>query len=374
MTKFSPQKILSYVVLSTMILGAFWMFGKIWSSQLYAEYAALWDYRRLHPDFLPNANTEKIISVGHENTYADITWLKLIQFIGDNIWNGKYVTFTHDILTHITTLNPYFARWYEIDLLMAPLIYPDSGKETVKKHEALIRGILAHGEVGIEKLCNKDMLEEINKTPLDGKFQEKYHLRNPCSNGMIPYYMGYHYNNVFRDGKNAEKYYKIASMQDDTPKASQFLAALAKSSDGNYKDSALSFFLIARDGYDTEPFSCQKLADELTKNLIQNREFSINWIQEIVTKEQWLHDNKDPQKPESYANNNCFDSIERGIKQLYIWYVADIASKYPEIKTSRELVEKGIIPFTPIIQSQKHFYLIRMDDGSWKYKTDNAFQ
>lgn len=366
-------RIFKFTIISTIILGAFWISGKLSTERLYGEYSTLWDYRRLHPDFLPSAETEKIMSVGHETTYADISWIKLIQFIGDNIGNGKYLDFTHTILVSITELHPYFTRAYEMDLIMAPLIYPEEKAETVQKYETLIRGILSHGEQGVATTCDQKKLEEIANAPVWKTLWERQDLRNPCIDGMIPYYIGYHYSNVFHDGAKAEYYYKIASMQDDAPKASEFLSIIAKSSEGNYRDSALSFFLIAADGYDIEPFACQKLANTLITDLSEKRPFTASWIAEIWTAESKLRDNKDQKHPESYANNNCFDSIERGIKQLYIGYIAEVGNKHPEITDSRDLVKQWIIKAVPTIQTQKDFYLIKKETG-WKYKTDNPFQ
>lgn len=348
------------------------MFGKVSTERLYTEYSALWDYRRLHPDFLPSVTTEKIMSIGHETTYADITWIKLIQFIGDNVGNGKYLDFTHNILTHVTELHPYFTRAYELDLIMAPLIYPEESEETIQKYETLIRGILAHGERGVISMCNPEKIAEIANTPVGSGLRKRQDLRNPCIDGMIPYYVAYHYSNVFHDGAKAEYYYKIASMQDDTPRASEFLAILAKSSQGDYRDSALSFFLIAADGYDIEPFSCRTLATNLALDLSEKRNFSPSWIRKIREAESALRDNKDQDHPESYTNNNCFDSIERGIKQLYIGYISEVGEQYPEITDSRELVKRGIIEAVPTIQTQKDFYLVRKETG-WKYKTDTPF-
>jgi hypothetical protein len=309
------------------------------------------------------------MSIGHENTYADISWIKLIQFIGDNIGNNKYLDFTHTILTHITSLHPYFIRAYEMDLIMAPLIYPDSSEDTIRKHEKLIRSILDHGEKGIQTLCKKEILATIGETPIGTNLWKRMDLRNPCSSGMIPYYMGYHYNNVFHDGGKAEYYYKIASMQDDAPKASQFLAILAKSSEGNYRDSALSFLLVASDGYDKYPYTCRKLATNLAEDLLNKKSLSNKWIHSIELQEKNLKNSLDPKNPESYGANNCFDSIERGIKQLYIYYISEIAKDYPDITDSKTLEKKNIIPHTPTIQSQKNFYIKKVDN-LWRYKTD----
>lgn len=366
MRKTAP--LIKAITLSTIIIGAFWMFWKIGTTTLYTEYDTLWNYRRLHPEFQPDQKTEKILSFGNQNTYAGISWIKLIQFIGDNIGNGKYLTFTHSILSHITALNPYFSRAYELDLVMAPLIYPDSDKETLAKNESLMREILAHGEKGINTLCEKEKIDEIKTLPTTQELWSNTSLRNPCRNGMIPYYMAYHYGNVFHDSNSSEFYYKIASMQDDAPKASEFLSILAKANEWDYIDSALWFFLIASEWYDIPPYACRELASNLAKDIINKQPMNQEWINSIEILEKKLKDQKDSSIPESVATTNCFDSTERGIKQLYTAYIAKIAEEYPHIKDSQELVKNHILPHTPTIQSQSGFILKKNDEWIWRYR------
>ena len=57
--------------------------------------------------------------------------------------------------------------------------------------------------------------------------------------------MAARYDTDILDRAKATYYYKIASMHDDAPGAARFLGILAYSSDGNYRDGALSFVLMA---------------------------------------------------------------------------------------------------------------------------------
>jgi hypothetical protein len=177
------------ILLSTTILGAFWIFSTLSTGMLYAEYDKLWDYRRLHPDLLPSAQTIQISSVGHMNTYVDFSWIQLIQFIGDNIGNGKYLDFTHTILSNITEIDPYFARAYEFDLLLAPFLYPDRTDQEIATYREKIEDILAHGKRGIGYLCDAKKIETIADLPLNNALWERTDLKNPCVSGMIPYYL-----------------------------------------------------------------------------------------------------------------------------------------------------------------------------------------
>lgn len=66
-------------------IGALFVVYTYNTGSLYSEYRELFEYRRLHPDFLPNTNMIRLSNAGHTTTYADILWINLIQYIGDNI-------------------------------------------------------------------------------------------------------------------------------------------------------------------------------------------------------------------------------------------------------------------------------------------------
>jgi len=62
---------------------------------------------------------------------------------------------------------------------------------------------------------------------------------------MAIYYIAARYDTDILDKKKAVDYYKIAMMHDNVPPAVRFLGILAFSTDGNYRDGALAFFLLA---------------------------------------------------------------------------------------------------------------------------------
>ena len=113
-------------------IGVFFSYVHVW--KLYGEHAKLWEYRRLQPDIIPSAQSLQILSVGHSTTYASILWIQLIQFIGDNINASRYLDFTHKIIKNIEALHPRFARPYELDLLLLPMVYSDDDTPVGKKN------------------------------------------------------------------------------------------------------------------------------------------------------------------------------------------------------------------------------------------------
>ena len=88
-------------------------------------------------------------------------------------------------------------------------------------------------------------LSQIDSLGFGEELWSREELKNPCLSGYVPYYMAARYDTDILDRTKATYYYKIASMHDDAPGAARFLGILAYSSDGNYRDGALSFVLMA---------------------------------------------------------------------------------------------------------------------------------
>ena len=115
----------------------------------------------MNPDIIPSADTLKILSIGHDTTFASVLWIQLIQYIGDNIGNGKYIEFTHKILQNIQTLHPRFTRAYEIDLLLlrAPVFdTTDDEREKIIKN---MKEVLSYHEAALSQICNMQKVDQI---------------------------------------------------------------------------------------------------------------------------------------------------------------------------------------------------------------------
>lgn len=117
----------------------FFLIGGIYSiyffgtGSLYSEYVRLYEYRRLHPDFQPESRAIRMMSAGHETTYADILWINLMQYIGDNIGNGKFRFFINPLITSITDLHPYFTNAYDFAVILSPNIKNDTDKTMAER-------------------------------------------------------------------------------------------------------------------------------------------------------------------------------------------------------------------------------------------------
>jgi hypothetical protein len=69
---------------------------------------------------IPSPDIIRIFDMGHTTSYASWEWLSLIQYIGDNIYDNSFLSFSHTLLDHISILHPYFTKAYELDLILIP--------------------------------------------------------------------------------------------------------------------------------------------------------------------------------------------------------------------------------------------------------------
>lgn len=343
------------------------IFSYLSSGKLYVQYQSLWNYRRLHPDIMPPTESLRALSVWHDTTSADIMWIRLIQFIWDNIGNGKYLEFTHTILRQIQTLHPRFARIYEIDLLFLPTVSPDNETEKAQSQRKILEAWLADYEDIIPNICDMSKINTILSMGFGEELWSREDLMDPCLSWYIPYYIASRYDTDILDKKNAAKYYKIASMQHDAPWAARFLGILAYSTDGNYRDAALSFILLALSWYDEEPYVCQNLAETLIQDLSEKKPWTREWIDGLQKSEKQLQSPKNKNNPLAQAWWTCFESLERGVKQIYLWYITALTLKYPDLNTGKELIEYKLIDEVPTIQSQSWYIVVRKND-IWQYR------
>ncbi len=360
---------ISRISLTLCIIGGFFVFSYIWSGILYAEYSKLWDYRRLHPEFLPDTKVISLLDAGHHTTYADILWINLVQYIGDNIGNGKFNDYAPPLLSRITEMHPYFTRAYILWLLLSPSLDPD--KVGYEKNRLLAEKSLNLGLKGIEKTCNPNKLDIIRKREINTSLWNEKTLQNPCNDGMLPYYIAYIASNLWNT-QEAEEYYKIASMNTDAPKASQFLSVLMRAKSGNLVDAAKKFLLIAIDGYDEDPYVCRINALEILKKIGNESIITLEKVKWIEKKEKEIQPPKDIHNPLSASATNCHDSTKRWIKQLYLAYIENASLSFPEVTTGDELIAKKIIPYIPKLEEQKTVWknwTVRKWSGSiWVYK------
>lgn len=341
------------------------VFSYINSSHLYTQHQKLWEYRRLTPEILPSPLALRVLAVWHDTSYADALWIGLIQFIWDNIGNGNYLEFTHKILSLIQDLHPRFTRAYELDLLLLPIVSPEDESDSAIAKREKLKIWLADYESIIPRVCDMKKVTQIDSLGFGEELWSREDLKNPCLSWYIPYYMAIRYDADILDRARAIEYYKLASMHDDAPSASRFLGILAYSSDGNYRDGALSFVLMAAEWDDEDPYLCQALSLRLIKDLSARIPWTVNWIDELEREERLLQPPKDSTNPFALAGWNCYESLERGVKQIYLWYITGLTQDI-DVTTGKELIDLKILDHIPTVQSQSGFTVSKKNDR-WRY-------
>lgn len=168
-------------------------------------------------------------------------------------------------------------------------------------------------------------IEQIKTREISESLWNDTSLKNPCASGMLPYYLAFTTYQMGENRAKAAEYYKIASMNDDGPRASRVLGILALSAEGDYMASALNFALIGSSGYDVEPYSCRAVATTLIQDLIAKRKPDTNWINELGRADKNLKDTREEDNPISNSSDNCYDMTTRSIKSIYLSHIADLA-------------------------------------------------
>jgi len=140
---------------------------------------------------------------------------------------------------------------------------------------------------------------------------------------MIPYYLWMHALFSLNNPQRASRYYKIASMNDDSPDASKYLIFLAKTYAWNPFDSAISALLAWAWWYDAPPYECLNATKEILSRVHNVDDITSDFISRLEKIEQWLKNTHSPTIPESNSATNCFDLFEHATKAFYIAYVTE---------------------------------------------------
>lgn len=177
--------------------------------------------------------------------------------------------------------------------------------------------------------------------------------------------MATRYSYDIRDPLQARKYYTIAGMQDDAPKISRILAILTFADEGDYRQSALAFFLLASASYDTEQYMCRAFVEKHLASLAASENWDDRYIENLSKEEVLLTPPSQTGESSLLAGENCYEYALKAMKQIYIGYVTEKTQSYPDLQNEEDILSRGILKFIPKIQTQKHF-TIRKKDGLWR--------
>lgn len=102
----------------------------------------------------------------------------------------------------------------------------------------------------------------------------------------------------------------------------------------------MTFLLIGSAGYDLEPYSCRQYSKEIIRDITKKRPLDATWINELQKREPLLlKDTRDANHPASNMSDNCYDMTTRGIRELYLSYIANIA-KNTTAKDKKDLISQ----------------------------------
>lgn len=355
------NKAIFFLLFISIVISGYYSYN-LSQGKIYNEYLVLWEYRLLHPETLPDIQTVHITSAWHTTTYADIMWISLIQYIADNISDLWYHEFLNPIIERITTLHPHFTNAYNLSLNLTPSLNPD--KTNYESYKKIALEALKIWERGLEKNCNPEKLKQIILSDFSQELWDNTSIKNPCTNGMLPYNAAIVASELWEYEK-AKKYYKIASTHADAPTASRFLWPLMDAKQWDHEKAWERFLLIALDGYDEPPYSCRETAMSLlqqsSSGLTNDFIFSLRKI------EDWLLEPKDTSNPLATGWSSCYNSVVRAIKQFYLWYIVEITKDYPNFTTGEELLQKWLIKQIPSIKTQDGWKL-RKKNNLWGYQ------
>ncbi len=186
---------------------------------------------------------------------ATMTRIQHILYVGgqDHTQHADYFVQTIDFVTSLET------SWY-YPYVFAQLLWPQQktnahNKPTLTSDQ---NKIIALWEKWVTRHCDRNKIQAITQLS-DEKFynliQQKFYtkekekmdaftsLLNPCPDYQLPYYLAFNYFTYFRDEANAQKYFRVAALQQDAPRSASFMPAILAWQAGNYKKSSLLRFI-----------------------------------------------------------------------------------------------------------------------------------
>ncbi len=338
-----------------------------------------------HPEFLFASEQTRLFSFGARETIADLYWIGLIQYIGGNVIQADYKKYMARIVDLVTDLSPKFSYPVEVSLILLPdsnkLYEAYSDTEVDEQRKSAIN----LGEKMMSQSCDPEKLKKIEQTSNLQDLLEKKELRNPCGNGMIPYYMGYvYYFNENNPAKSAE-YYKIATTQDDAPEFARNMYAIMSGKWGERQKSIALFLSLA--GNDKKEDSLcsdgiKQMRDILGwwdfESAVTNPSFiqAVNKLYGQITKDTLKND---ANTKDNIMNNTCLSSIGKATREVNLAYIEHYDDIYfqqhqEHARDAQDLLKNKWIPYLPKDFQQdgddnlEVIYFYNQETKAWDYK------
>lgn len=324
-----------------------------------------------HPENLPEPELALTTSFGFKNIRANIFRLQAIQYIGWNAIHSEYKKYLFSVLDLITELNPFFESPYTLGQLLLPS-YSDRYENLTEDEQK--RNIREAENIGIKWIKNFCDLERVEKIKWEFDLQKIWTNKdfiNPCKTYKIPFYLAFNYYFYQNNPLFASEYYKVASVNEDTPEGSKVLAAIMQGKSGD-REKAIFMFLTMASSTETENELCQSFAEEikdistwiftgqipLTGQFIKELEkarIEIFWEFSEEIEDDFLDDTK------------CGNYVNKAIRELNLFYIEQANEQFKKdyngssARHAKALYDEWYINFLPSdFQQYENYSIIYM--------------
>lgn len=331
-----------------------------------------------HPELLPKKDIVKYTSFWFSNLRADIYWLEAIQYIWWNAIWSEYKKYLYNMLDLITELNPFFEKPYLIWQLLLPSY--NFRYENLSQEEQL-QNIIQWEKIWlkwIKNFCDKNKIKLIKNEENLEKLWNKENYKNPCKTAEIPFSQAFLYYYYLKDNITSSDFYKIASVNDDSLEWSKIMAAIMSWKSWNREKSIIMFLTLVDTLENQDDKVCEIFSQKL-KNISYSifREWVLlTWktLKEIEDlRKKYFSFNEESEK-ELVLNNNCWNYINKAIRELNLHYLESANKKYfkenwENLQTPLELFEKWYIDFLPTDFQQYNDYWIiyEFNKETWNF-------
>ena len=333
-----------------------------------------------HPENLPTKETAENTSFGFKNLRADFYWLQAIQYIGWNAMNSDYKKYLYIMLDLITHLNPYFEHPYIIWQLLLPEYnqrYENLSNEEQNKY---INQWIELWLKWMKNFCEEEKIELIKNENDLNKLWKNKNIINPCKTYTIPYYLAYIYHFYKKDHIKASQYYKIASLNEDSPKWAKIMTAIMQWKWWNREKSYFMFLNIAS-SLNSSDNICLDFAYNLEKIGVwlfyeKNIKLDENLIEQTeITRKKvlWIFDEE--KELEILSDMECWNYVNKAIRELNLAFIEEANKKYKvdndweNAANAKELFENWYIKYLPIDfqQYENHWIMYEYNIDTWYF-------
>lgn len=375
--KIKKCKYITHILFFLGLIAVFAGFYKI-NELNYAEIKKEQERVIKHPENLPNPELAIATSFWFKNTRADFFWLSAIQYIWWNAIHSEYKKYLYVMLDLITELNPYFENPYLIGQLLLPSYSEKYENLTEEQQDVNTKQWESIWLKGIEKFCNMEKVNLIDKEFDLQKIWNDEAYKNPCKSYKIPFYLAYIYYFYKHEPLSAAKYYKVASANEDSLEGAKIMSAIMQGKGGDRQKSIFMFLTMAKTT-EVDNLQCQSLANEIANisawlysGQLKVTSPLIKAIEETRNNAFWKF--TEEREKDFIEDTKCSNFVNKAIRELNLMYIEEGNKNFEKDHNNlpshhaKALFEEGYIDFLPTdFQQYKDYGIIY----KYNYETKN---